>query len=173
MLVLFLATLGLSLAEVNIALGKTATQICDFSPYLWLANAAIDGNSDGNFDAGSLTHTCNQPSAPWWQLDLGTNMVFNKIKIHNRRDGASERLSNFDIILKDSAGKVVKQTHFDGWTGTEWCSTACYTAEVLIWSFQPVFAQYVVIIKKVKTAGVVEYLSLAEVEVLQTSGIKT
>eukprot|EP01124_Arcella_intermedia_P010101 TRINITY_DN1664_c0_g1_i6.p1 TRINITY_DN1664_c0_g1~~TRINITY_DN1664_c0_g1_i6.p1 ORF type:complete len:516 (+),score=100.75 TRINITY_DN1664_c0_g1_i6:37-1584(+) len=169
MLVLFLATLGLSLAEVNIALGKTATQICDFSPYLWLANAAIDGNSDGNFDAGSLTHTCNQPSAPWWQLDLGTNMVFNKIKIHNRRDGASERLSNFDIILKDSAGKVVKQTHFDGWTGTEWCSTACYTAEVLIWSFQPVFAQYVVIIKKVKTAGVVEYLSLAEVEVLQTS----
>eukprot|EP01124_Arcella_intermedia_P010102 TRINITY_DN1664_c0_g1_i7.p1 TRINITY_DN1664_c0_g1~~TRINITY_DN1664_c0_g1_i7.p1 ORF type:complete len:520 (+),score=107.15 TRINITY_DN1664_c0_g1_i7:38-1597(+) len=170
MLVLFIATLGLSLAEVNIALGKKATQICDYpdTPGMGLANRAIDGNSDGNYWGNSVTHTCVQYEAPWWQLDLGTNMLFNKIRIHNRRDYLPERLSNFDVILKDSLGKVVKQTHFEGYY-TGWCSPACWKAEALLWSFPPVFAQYVTIIKRVQTPGVFEILSLAEVEVLQSS----
>jgi len=59
-----------TVANANLALGKTASQSSTrlFSPAG--PEAAIDGNTDGDFTHGSVTHTNADPYA-WWQVDLG------------------------------------------------------------------------------------------------------
>ena len=75
----------LSLAEVqvfgtggappptNLSQGKAATQSSTFPGYLSAAaSSAVDGNTDGNFQDGSVTATNQDPNA-WWQVDLGAS----------------------------------------------------------------------------------------------------
>ena len=77
-------TNNLSLAEVqvigtvltptptNLAQGRTATQSSTLAGYPTdAASAAVDGNTDGNFFDGSVTHT-NADTNAWWQVDLGS-----------------------------------------------------------------------------------------------------
>jgi hypothetical protein len=58
-------------SNVNLALGMPASQSSTrpFSPVG--ASGAVDGNTDGNFSDGSVTHTNADPNA-WWQVDLGS-----------------------------------------------------------------------------------------------------
>src|SRR3712207_7898437 len=55
--------------ETNLALGQPATQ----SSTGWdsPAGRAVDGNTDGNWFNGSVTHTEGDYQA-WWQVDLGS-----------------------------------------------------------------------------------------------------
>ncbi len=93
----------LSLAEVqvfrngrNLAVNGTATQIdVDFSGW---PNRAIDGNWDGDFNRGSVTHT-TETTDPWWELDLGTEQIVDQITIWNRTDCCSDRLEGFRLTL--------------------------------------------------------------------------
>src|SRR5205085_12031194 len=97
----------LSLAEVqisgivapsNVALTKTATQS---STPAWgnPASKAVDGNTDGIWANGSVTHTDYDVHA-WWQADLGQVESITTIKLWNRVE-APERLSSFYIFVSD------------------------------------------------------------------------
>src|SRR5205807_9543504 len=80
----------LSLAEVqvfagkkNVALEGEATQ--SSTAFEGLARFAIDGQTDGDYDKKSTTHT-EQSENPWWELDLKKAHPIDRITIWNRTD---------------------------------------------------------------------------------------
>jgi len=82
--------------ERNLAFKKTARQ--SSTGYGGTADRAVDGNHDGNYGANSVTHTDNAPNE-WWEVDLGGLKQIRAIKIWNRTDCCSERLSNFYVMI--------------------------------------------------------------------------
>ena len=86
-------------AARNLALGKPASQSA--SPYggTGTAAAALDGNTNGVWDAGSVSHT--DEHSPWWQVDLGGSFDIARIRIYNRTDCCRERLRGFYILVSD------------------------------------------------------------------------
>jgi putative heme-binding domain-containing protein len=75
------------------------------------AGKAIDGNKSGNFGDGGQSHTAENQTDPWWQVDLGAEYPINSIVIYNRTDGnLGKRLAGFTLkVLNDQKG-VVFQT---------------------------------------------------------------
>jgi len=91
----------------NLALSGTATQ--SSTDYGADASRAIDGDTNGKWSGGSITHTLNQgEDNPWWQVDLGDDMIIDSIMIWNRTDlyntgnSLGDRLSNFTIQVFDN-----------------------------------------------------------------------
>jgi hypothetical protein len=79
----------------NLAFNKLATQSSNLPGWaISHVNAclAVDGNTDGNFYDGSVTHTFADPNA-WWQVDLAADYPIGTINIWNRTDGGSGRLN--------------------------------------------------------------------------------
>lgn len=100
----------LSLTEVevlvggkNVAKGKKATQ--SSVQYGGSPERAVDGNTDADYNNGSVTHT-DEASNPWWELDLGSSVKIDAIHVHNRR-GNSDRLDGFTIRILDENRKEV------------------------------------------------------------------
>lgn len=110
---------NLSLAEVevygirtNLALHKTATQ--SSTEYGGDPSRGVDGNTDGDFGHGSVTHSTNQ-NQPWWMVDLSAEFNISDIAIYNRTDTEMGRLSNYTVSILDSANQVVwtsQQTNY-------------------------------------------------------------
>lgn len=79
------------------------------------AERAIDGNVDGVYDKGSVTHT-NESTSPWLLVDLGDTKDIGKLVIHNRADCCGDRLKDaiveiFDVSLSVVyTGKVTEAT---------------------------------------------------------------
>ena len=102
----------LSLAEVevmsagqNVARkGKARQSSTDFAGP---AKYAIDGNTDGNYQARSVTHTAISDN-PWFEVDLGREMPIDEIRVWNRTDaGTSARLRDFNVrLLNESRSQV-------------------------------------------------------------------
>ena len=85
---------------------------------------AIDGNTNGNFESGSVTHTavglCNDwfPGTagnggtmnPWWKVDLGFLATVKRVKIWNRTDcpSCAIRLTGAKIELLDNNMNIVE-----------------------------------------------------------------
>jgi hypothetical protein len=97
----------LSLAEVQIletGTGKelqtagTATQSSDYEGAV--ADRAKDGNADGDFAKGSVTHTQTETN-PWWLIDLGEVKDIGKIVVVNRADCCGDRLAGAVIEIFD------------------------------------------------------------------------
>ena len=65
-----------------------------------VAARAVDGNTNGAWNAGSVTHTNNDAQA-WWQVDLGEVGQLDTVKVWNRTDCCSNRLSNFYVFVSD------------------------------------------------------------------------
>jgi hypothetical protein len=65
------------------------------------AARAVDGETDGNFSHGSVTHT-NLEDHAWWQVDLGIMATINSIVIWNRTDAVGERLADYWVFVSDS-----------------------------------------------------------------------
>ncbi len=86
----------------NLAQGKQASQSSTLV-YNPPADAwhAVDGNTDGNYFNGSVTHT-NGESQPWWHVDLGASSGIGNIDLWNRTDCCPERLSNYYVFVSDS-----------------------------------------------------------------------
>ncbi|MEI6703150.1 MAG: discoidin domain-containing protein [Deltaproteobacteria bacterium] len=80
----------------NLALKKTARQ--SSTGYGGNPERAVDGNRDGNYNSGSISHTNNMPNE-WWEVDLGGQKQIGTIKLWNRTDCCSERLSNFHVMV--------------------------------------------------------------------------
>jgi len=147
----------------NLALKKQSRQSSmDFGGP---AERAVDGNREGNYWANSVTHTNNAPNE-WWEVDLGSRKQLTEIKLWNRTDCCSERLSNLYVMVSDHpfSGNSLQQAlndpaiwkhHLAGQAGRE--------------TSIPVSAQgrYV----RIQLAGQ-NWLSLAEVEVFgrETAG---
>jgi len=93
-------SLSLSVEDMgaDLALNKTATQ----SSTDWSAppERAVDGNTDGNFWNGSVTHTQVQSQA-WWHVDLGSVQSIGRIDLWNRTDCCGSALSNFYVFVSD------------------------------------------------------------------------
>lgn len=80
----------------NLAQGKAASQSSTGSG--GGANRAVDGNTNGTYSVGSVTHTTNSRNA-WWQVDLGANSAIDSIQLWNRTDCCADRLSNFYVFV--------------------------------------------------------------------------
>jgi hypothetical protein len=130
----------------NLARGMPATQA---QPTLGGGDPsrAVDGNPDGNWYDGSVTHT-EYLSQPWWQVDLGADHYVKSIDIFNRTDCCAERLTDFKIVTSLSNGTPTSSQTFSG-TGARPTSLAIEAQ-----------ARYVTI----SLLGT-DYLSLAEVYV--------
>jgi len=87
------------LAAVNVALGGVATQ--PSTVHGGVASRANDGNTDGNYGAGSVTHTGSHTNA-WWEVDLGAVMEIDSIAVWNRGDCCQDRLFNYYVMVSNS-----------------------------------------------------------------------
>src|SRR5262245_18876237 len=93
--------LSLAEAEVrggpngNLSLVKPATQ--SSTAYDAPASRGVDGNTSGNWANNSVTHTATEHQ-PWWQVDLGSIQQIEVVKLWNRTDCCSDRLSNFYVL---------------------------------------------------------------------------
>jgi hypothetical protein len=129
----------------DLAVGTTASQSSTFDvagPW-----RAIDGNTDGNWWNGSVTHTGFQAS-PWWQVDLGVSHAIGTVIVSNRTDCCSDRLSDFDVTV---SGDGTSWQWIGGITGQAQPRTVFQTSAA---------GRFV----RVQLRGT-NYLSLAEVQV--------
>ena len=93
---------------VNVGPNGFATQsseCCGGNP-----NRAIDGNTNGQWAAGSITHTDGPDS--WWEVDLQDTYYISYMRIWNRLDCCSERLTNFPITVLDFEREVLWEETF-------------------------------------------------------------
>lgn len=92
----------------NLALGKSATQ--STTAYNGAASRAVDGNTSGVWNQGSVTHTSNS-SQPWWKVDLGSTKSIGDVVVWNRTNCCATRLDNFYIEVLNSSGSVVSSQY--------------------------------------------------------------
>jgi RHS repeat-associated protein len=152
-----LLVIGESPSSGNLALGKTATQ--SSTGYSSPASRAVDGNTDGNWANGSVTHT-NLDHQPWWEVDLGSIGQIGSVKVWNRTDCCSDRLSNFYVLVSDVPFTSTDLTTTLGQPGVSNYYTAGPVGTMVEVSVNR-SGRYV----RVQLAGD-NYLHLAEVEVL-------
>ncbi|WP_181902246.1 discoidin domain-containing protein [Thalassotalea euphylliae] len=82
----------------NVALGKQVSQ--SSTVHQGVATRANDGNTDGRYGQGSVTHTRYDNNA-WWEIDLGAIHDITTVKLWNRTDGWQHRLAKFHIFVSD------------------------------------------------------------------------
>ena len=70
------------------------------------AKRASDGNTDQDYNKGSVSHT-NSEKDPWWVLDLGSVKEIESLKIYNRGDCCGDRLKDAVVDVLDASLKVV------------------------------------------------------------------
>jgi len=88
--------------QTNLALGGKATQSSTWGGLpTATADKAIDGNLDGVFSNGSVTHTGLEAN-PWWQVDLGASYAISDIEVYNRSDCCQERLDGAQIVISNT-----------------------------------------------------------------------
>lgn len=93
----------------NLALSGTATQ--SSTDYEGVPERAIDGNTNGNWAGGSVTHTGHTDSVKWWQVDLGAEKVIDDIVVYNRI-GYSDRLNDITVEVINAQGDIVFSKFF-------------------------------------------------------------
>jgi len=123
------------------------------------AKFAIDGNTDGDFWQGSVTHT-NTENQPWWYVDLGTLKPIDSVALYNRTDCCGDRLTNFRISVFDDA------TLTNEVWGDDFYASGYPNPSMSVALPDGVVGQYVQV--QLKNNSVV--LSLAEVEVVTLDG---
>jgi hypothetical protein len=75
----------------NVALGKPTSQSSNGYVDKGYSFVAVDGNTNGKWEAGSVAHTV-QESGPWWKVDLEGTYEIEEIIIYNRQDCCAARL---------------------------------------------------------------------------------
>ena len=84
----------------NVALGKTASQ--STTAHGGVPGRAVDGNTDGAWGSGSVTHTTEPSQEAWWQVDLEGTHALDAIEIWNRTDCCSDRLADYWVMVSES-----------------------------------------------------------------------
>ncbi|MFK7804158.1 MAG: putative Ig domain-containing protein [Anaerolineae bacterium] len=83
----------------NVSYGKPATQSSTY--VTGTADNAVDGDTNGVYSSGSVTHTQSDANA-WWQVDLGESVDISQINVYNRTDCCSNRTSNVYVFVSDT-----------------------------------------------------------------------
>jgi hypothetical protein len=139
----------------NVAQGKTARQSSTFDGAA--ASRAVDGNTNGDYAAGSVSHT-EATGQPFWEVDLGQSQFVSGVEISNRTDCCGERLTDFYVIVSPTAlpDGLSQALATPGAKATYFSGTAGATVRPLIYAS----GRYV----RVQLRGM-ESLQLAEVKV--------
>jgi hypothetical protein len=106
----------LSLAEVQVwSEGKNIASMGEASQSSeeWggVADRAIDGNTEGDFEQGSVTHTSGKSRSPWWKLDLDKEYPIQAVTLWNRTDQRGNQLCKVKVKLLSKHQTVV----WEGW----------------------------------------------------------
>ena len=133
-------------AATNLAKGRPVSQ--STTAYGGAASRAVDGNTSGLWSGSSISHTAYESNA-WWQVNLGSARKVTKVRLWNRTDCCSSRLSNFTVYLLDQAGREIASKQYPG--------TAGATTDIAV-SGSGVYSVWI------QMSGM-GYLSLAEVQV--------
>ncbi len=97
-------TQEIEVVPLNVAFKKPAEQSSTFNDAV--ASRAVDGNTNGAWAGGSITHTDEKEAAnknqPWWQVDLEENFSIEQIELWNRTDECCKsRLTDFYVFVSD------------------------------------------------------------------------
>jgi hypothetical protein len=149
---------------VNLALAGTASQ--STIGYGGDPARAIDGDTNGDYGAGSVTHTADGDPAPYWELDLGAVLPLARIVLWNRSDCCSSRLTRFRIsVYTDAEAEDYSEDFFADGIGFP-PPEAGFEVEL-----PPETAARFVRIERLGPSEAGElYLSLAEVQVFGLAG---
>ena len=77
------------------------------------AQHAVDGRTDGHFQAGTSTHTTGTDAQTWWELDLQSAQPLDAVTIWTRTDDPAkyqQRLANFQLVILDPARRETFRT---------------------------------------------------------------
>ena len=99
----------------NLAYGKPATQ--SSTGFGGDAGRAVDGNTDGNFGHGSVSHTAVDGPAQWWQVDLESVHSVGQVVLFNRTDCCAAKLHDFTVRVSND-GQNWEDIPFDGPAGS-------------------------------------------------------
>jgi len=73
---------------------------------------ANDGNTDGNYDAGSVSHTATEDN-PWIEIELAAAVTIDSISVWNRTDNnLQKRLDGFQLSILDEQRDLVWKKTF-------------------------------------------------------------
>ena len=102
----------LQLAEVqvfsgaeNLALKGEARQSSTYADAE--AARAVDGNTNGEYNNGSVSHTNDNDKDTWWEVDLKAARPVDRVVVWNRLDGTGKRLDGFRLVLLDEKRQTV------------------------------------------------------------------
>ncbi|OUP00470.1 hypothetical protein B5F36_13815 [Anaerofilum sp. An201] len=100
-----------AIAQGNLALNKPAEQSSTYTASFFPANAslAVDGNTNPDWSAASISATEEEVGA-WWQVDLKDTYEIGAIKLF-ARNACQDRISDIDVIIMDENNTVVWSTH--------------------------------------------------------------
>lgn len=132
----------------NLALAEGAIATQSTTCHGGVASRAIDGNTDGLWQNGSVQHTCNEDN-PWWMVTLDQSHAIDKVIAYGR-SGYCTRIADSQLEILDDYGAVISSQAISG------CA-ASYTFE-----FNGLVGRSVRISKSVYGA-----LNIAEVEILE------
>ncbi|WP_158501608.1 discoidin domain-containing protein [Vitiosangium sp. GDMCC 1.1324] len=141
----------------EVARGKPATQSSTYGTAP--ASRAVDGNTEGQLGAGSVTHT-NNDAAAWWQVDLGDTYDITEVRVWNRTDCCAERLQNFYVFVSTVAFTSNDPEVTKGQPGVKAYLVSGVGGSPTTASFYQTKGRFV----RVQLRGT-NYLSLAEVQV--------
>ncbi len=74
------------------------------------ASHAVDGKIDGAFKSGTQTHTKEDESKPWWEVDLGADKPIDSVVVWNRSEENGKyagRLEGFAVVVLDANRREV------------------------------------------------------------------
>ncbi len=72
------------------------------------ASHAIDGRTDGEFGKGTQTHSNENESNPWWEVDLGGDRLVESVTVWNRTDAdLGRRLEGYTLTVLDGNRREV------------------------------------------------------------------
>ncbi len=112
--ILSLAEVQVFAGETNLALEGEASQ--SSTAFDGPARLAVDGDANGDYPAGSTTHT-RISEDPWWEVDLKTARRIDRIVIWSRTDGGEtigRRLEGLRLSVLDENRRSVYELTPDG-----------------------------------------------------------
>ena len=98
----------------NLAYGKPATQ--SGTGFGGDASRAVDGNTNGAFGAGSVSHTATDGPDQWWQVDLEEALNIGYVVLFNRSDCCADKLHDFTVRVSTD-GNHWQDIEFEGVAG--------------------------------------------------------
>ena len=139
---------------LNVALNQPVAQ--STTAFGGVASRAVDGNTNGSFNAGSVTHTVVNSNNPWWRVDLGATHNVSQINIFNRTNNCCSFRLN---------GAVVYVGDVESNNPADYTAIGSLNGGTLVQTFTGVNTTGRYVMVRINGTGT---LSLAEVEVIGT-----